>query len=335
MISEPVQMRKIFLLIIPLLVLLLSGTTGYMLLEHTSFVDGLYLTVITITTVGYGDIVPIHPAGRVFTVFLVFSGVGYVMYLFSKITETMVEGGLQKIVERRKMHKKIAKLRDHYIVCGFGRIGKEICLILEENNRPFVVIEREEEVIKEIERNQYIELMGEASDDDVLLAAGIKRARGLIAVVSSDADNLYITLTARGLNPDLFILSRSSGTPGAGRKLTRAGASRVISPYAIGARRMAQIIVRPTVMDFIDLAMQAGELGLRMEELVVGDNAFFVDKTLMESGLRKKYDVIVVAIKRGDEPMMFNPKPTARIQPGDILIVLGDCNQITALEKVI
>jgi voltage-gated potassium channel len=257
------------------------------------------------------------------------------MYLFSKITETMVEGGLQKIVERRKTQKKIAKLHDHYIVCGFGRIGKEICLILQENNRPFVVIERDEEIIKDIERSQYIELMGEASDDDILLEAGIKRARGLIAVVSSDADNLYITLTARGLNPDLFILSRSSGIPGVSRKLTRAGASRVISPYAIGARRMAQIIVRPTVMDFIDLAMQAGELGLRMEELLVSNNAFFVDKTLMESGLRKKYNVIVVAIKRGDEPMMFNPKPNALIQPGDILIVLGDCDQITALEKVI
>jgi voltage-gated potassium channel len=328
-------MRKIIFLIVPLLVLMFCGTFGYMLLENTSFVDGLYLTVITITTVGYGDIVPIHPAGRLFTIFLVFSGVGYVMYLFSKITEAMVEGGLQKIVERRKMHKKIAKMRDHYIVCGFGRIGKEISLILQENSRPFVVIERDEEIIKHIERSQYIKLMGEASDDDILLEAGIKRARGLIAVVSSDADNLYITLTARELNPDLFILSRSSGIPGVSRKLTRAGASRVISPYAIGARRMAQIIVRPTVMDFIDLAMQAGELGLRMEELLVSDNAFFVDKTLMESGLRKKYDVIVVAIKRGDEPMMFNPKPNARIQPGDILIVLGDCNQITALEKVI
>lgn len=329
------NMRKIILFIAPLLLILFLGPIGYMLLENTSFLDGLYLTVITITTVGYGDIVPIHPSGRLFTVLLVFSGVGYVMYLFGTITDAMVEGGWRKIVERRKMHKKIAQLHDHYIVCGFGRIGMEICSILQENNRPFVVIERDEDVVKEIEGLGYFELMGEASDDDILLDAGIKQARGLIAVVSSDADNLYITLTARGLNPDLFILSRSSGARGVGRKLARAGASRVISPYSIGARRMAQLIVRPTVIDFIDLAMQASELGLRMEELVVSVNAKIVGKKLLESGLRKKYDVIVVAIKRGDEPMIFNPKPEETIMSGDILIVLGNSDHITALEKVI
>jgi voltage-gated potassium channel len=328
-------MRKFILFIAPMLLILVCGPIGYMLLENTSFVDGLYLTVITITTVGYGDIVPIHPAGRLFTVLLVFSGVGYVMYLFGTITEAMVEGGLKKIVERRKMNKKIARLHDHYIVCGFGRIGKEICSILKENNRPFVVIERDEEVIREIDRLDYIDLMGEASDDDVLLNTGIKRARGLIAVVSSDADNLYITLTARGLNPDLFILARSSGVPGVARKLERAGASRVISPYSIGARRMAQLIVRPTVMDFIDLAMHAGELGLRMEELVVSEDTPVVGKTLLQSGFRKKYDVIVIAIKRGEYPMIFNPKPNERILAGDILIVLGDVEHVSALEKVI
>lgn len=328
-------MRKFILFIAPLLLILFLGPVGYMLLENTSFFDGLYLTVITITTVGYGDIVPIHPAGRLFTVLLVFCGVGYVMYLFSQITEAMVEGGLQKIVERRKMDKKIARLQEHYLVCGFGRIGMEICSILKENNRPFVVIERDEDVVKEIERLDYIELVGDASDDDVLLAAGIERARGLIAVVGTDADNLYITLTARGLNPDLFIMARSSGVRGVARKLKRAGASRVISPYSIGARRMAQLIIRPTVMDFIDLAMHADELGLFMEELVVSDKAPFAGKKLIDSGLRKKYNVIVIAIKRGDEPMMFNPKANVFILAGDILIVLGDSDNIRALEKII
>jgi voltage-gated potassium channel len=328
-------LRKVILLVVLFLLILSVGTIGYMTLENTSLIDGLYLTAITITTVGYGDIVPIHPAGRLFTVVLVFCGVSYVMYLFGKITESMVEGGLRRIVERRKMHKKIARLKDHYIVCGFGRIGMEICSILKENNRPFVVIERDKEVVREVESLGYIELMGEASDDDVLLDAGIQRAKGLIAVVSSDADNLYITLTARGLNPDLFILTRSSGVQGVARKLKRAGASRVISPYSIGARRMAQLVVRPTVMDFIDLAMQAGELGLRMEELVISENASIAGKTLVESGLRKQYDIIVVAIKRGDEPMFFNPKPDTRLHAGDILIVLGDSDHIASLERVV
>ncbi|RUM38164.1 MAG: potassium channel protein [Desulfobulbus sp.] len=326
-------MRKIILLIIPLLLILACGTGGYMVFEDSSFVDAFYFTVITITTVGYGDVVPVHPAGRLFTVVLVFSGAGYVMYLFGQITEAMVEGGVQKIVGRRKMHKKIAKLNNHYIVCGFGRIGREICSILRENNRSFVVLERDEEVVRDIDKLGYIVLMGEASDDDVLIDAGIKRARGLIAVVSSDADNLYITLTARGLNQDLFILSRSSGTPGVGRKLKRAGASRVISPYAIGARRMAQLIVRPTVMDFLDFAMKSSELGLLMEEIIVSEEASFVGKTLLESGLRKKYDIIVVAIKRGSQPMIFNPKPDTKIMAGDILILLGDSSHIARLEK--
>lgn len=326
-------MRNILLFILPFLLILACGTGGYMFFEDATFIDALYLTVITITTVGYGDIVPVHPAGRLFTVLLVFSGVGYVMYLFGKITEAMVEGGLKRIVWRRKMTKKIASLNDHYIVCGFGRIGREICLILGENNREFVVIERDADVVKEIDKLGCLVLMGEASDDDVLIETGIKRARGLIAVVSSDADNLYITLTARGLNKNLFILSRSSGIPGVGRKLKRAGASRVISPYAIGARRMAQLIVRPTVMDFIDFAMKSSELGLRMDEVLVSESAAIAGKSLMESGLRKKFNIIVVAIKRSNDPMIFNPQPGEQILAGDILILLGDSGHISRLEK--
>ncbi|MDU9048922.1 MAG: potassium channel protein [Candidatus Electrothrix sp. Rat3] len=328
-------MRKYLLFIAPLLIFLVIGPAGYIFLEGTSFLDGLYLTIITISTVGYGDIAPTTSAGRLFTVLLIFSGVGYVMYMFSQITEAMVEGGLQRFVERRKMHKKMTKLQDHYIVCGFGRIGQEICSILRENNRSFVVIENNDEVIREIDQLGYIELQGDASDDDILLEAGIKNARGLVAVVSTDAENLYITLTARGLNPNLFILTRSSGTAGVAKKLKRAGASKVISPYAIGAHRMAQLIVRPTVVDFLDLAMQARELGLCMEELLVTAHTSFVNTTLMKSGLRSKYDIIVVAIKRPDIPMIFNPGPNTEIQQNDILIVLGDNQQISALEKTL
>jgi len=304
-----------------------------MILENTTFWDGMYLTIITIATVGYGDMVPIHPAGKVFTIFLVFAGAGLVMYTFGKITEVMVEGSLQKILERRKMDKKIARLHDHFIICGFGRIGKVIGEILADAGRPFVVIERDEEELRELDNLDYISVAGEASEDDVLLTAGIERASGLIAVVSTDADNLYITLTARGLNPSLFILARSSGSRGTRTKLLRAGASKVISPYYIGARRMAQLLLRPTVTDFIDLAMYAGELGLRLEEIPVRESASFANKNLMDSGIRKRYDVIVVAIKRDGGEMLFNPKPDTMILPGDIMIVLGQSDQITALEK--
>ncbi|HHD56579.1 MAG TPA: potassium channel protein [Desulfobulbaceae bacterium] len=325
-------MRKFAIVLILFIVIIFGGTFGYMLLENTTFWDGMYLTIITIATVGYGDMVPIHPAGKVFTIFLVFAGAGLVMYTFGKITEVMVEGGLQKILERRKMDKKIARLHDHYIICGFGRIGDVICEILADAGRPFVVIERDEEVLKELDNLGYIAVAGEAAEDDILLAAGIERASGLIAVVSTDADNLFITLTARGLNPKLFILARSSGSRGTRTKLLRAGASKVISPYYIGARRMAQLILRPTVTDFIDLAMYAGELGLKLEEILVSENASFVNKNLMDTGIRKRHDVIVVAVKREGGEMLFNPKPDTMIMPGDIMIVLGESDHINALE---
>lgn len=326
-------MRHLKVIVLFFAAIMLVGTSGYMIFEDFSFWNSVYLTAMTITTVGYGDIVPVHFFGRVFTVFLVFSGVGFVLYTFSRLAEAMVEGGLRNILERRKMDKKVAQLRNHYIVCGYGRIGKVICQILKENKRPFVVIENDAEEIRNIEAEGFFALLGEAADDETLIKAGIKEARGLIGVVSTDADNVFITLTARGLNPGLFILTRSSGAVGSDTKLLRAGASKVISPYYIGARRMAQLVVRPTVIDFIDLTMHAGELGLRMEEMLISEKASFVNKNLMESGLRKKYDIIVVAIKRQGDEMLFNPKPDTVILPGDILIVLGDHEQISALEK--
>jgi len=328
-------MRKFVYITFFFIGLLVAGTTGFMMFEDFSFWDSIYLTAMTITTVGYGDIVPVNPTGKVFTIFLVFTGVGFVLYAFSRLAETMVEGGLRNILERRKMNKKVAQLRNHYIVCGYGRIGKVICEILKENGRPFVVIENDDDEIRNIEAEGFFALQGGASDDEMLITAGIKEALGLIAVVSTDADNVFITLTARGLNPGLFILARSSGTLGSDTKLMRAGASKVISPYYIGARRMAQLIVRPTVIDFIDLTMYAGELGLRMEEMRVGKKASFANKKLMDSGIRQQYDIIVVAIKREGEEMIFNPRPDTMILPEDILIVLGDHSQITELEKAV
>ncbi len=316
--------------------LLFVGTTGYMVLEGSSMLDALYMTVITITTVGYGEVFPLGPSGRLFTIALIVVGVSFVLYLFGNITEAMVEGSLQRILGRKKMEKKVARLKDHYIVCGFGRIGKVICSVLKENNRAFAVIEHDQEQIRQIEELGYLSLQGEASNDEMLLAAGIKRAKGLIAVVSSDADNVYITLSAKGLNPNLFILARSSGEEGSEVKLLRAGANKVISPYYIGACRMAHLLVRPTVIDFIDLTVHAGELGLRLEEMRVTDKADFIkNKSLKETNIRKEYDLIVVAIKRDQGEMLFNPSPDTTILPGDILVVLGEHDHINSFEKLL
>ena len=326
-------MQKIFFAVFMLVMILCIGTSGYMLIENGSFIDSLFMSVITITTVGYGEVIPLSPMGKYFTICLILVGVGFVLYLVGEVTESMVEGGLRKIMGRNNMEKRVAALKDHYIVCGFGRIGKVICKNLKESKLPFVVVESDTQEVQKIDELGYLALPGTASSDEMLLKAGIKQAKGLIAVVSSDAENVYIILSARGLNPNLFIMARSSGTEGAETKLLRAGANKVVSPYSIGAHRMAQLVVRPTVVDFLDLTVSGGELGLRLEELRVSEHSALAGKRLMDSGLRKEYDLIVVAIKREKGEMHFNPKPQTLILAGDILVVLGEHEHISALEK--
>lgn len=328
-------MPKSVTAILMLCFVLAFGTSGYMFLEHSSFLDSLYMTMITISTIGYGEIFPLSTKGRIFTMILIVFGVGLVMFIFSKITEAVVEGELRTIYGRLSMKKKVTELTEHYIICGFGRIGRVICNLLKEADKPFVVIENSPEVIQELSELNYLFLDGEASSDDMLLKAGIKRAKGLISAVSSDADNVYITLSARGLNNDLYIMARSSGADGGETKLLRAGANRVISPYYIGACRMAQHILRPTVTDFIDLTVHGGELGLRMEELAVSDHGRIVNNTLMDSNIRRDFNLIVVAIKRSHGEMLFNPNPNSMILQDDTLIVLGDYTKIKELEKIV
>jgi voltage-gated potassium channel len=326
-------MRKILILAFVFVLLVIVGTCGFMFLEGMDFSTAIYFTIITMFTVGYGDIFPKQFAGRIFTIFFVMISVSFVFYAFINAVETIIEGELRGVYKRRKMNKEIARLRDHYIVCGFGRIGREICRIFKEHHRPFVVIEKDEEAFRLLEEMGYLRLQGNAADDEILLEAGIQCAKGLVTVVASDADNLFVTLTARELNGNLFIMARSSGGHGVQLKLKRAGATKVISPYSIGARRMAHLIIRPTVADFIDLTMRAGDLDLMMEELQVSTTSQLNGKNLIESEIRKKYDVIVVAIKRQDGTMLFNPRSETVIMARDILIVLGGRDHILGLGK--
>jgi voltage-gated potassium channel len=326
-------MKKIIISILILFGILIYGTTGYMLIEGCGLTDAFYMTVISITTVGFNEVIPLSPAGRYFTIVLIFGGVGLFLFIVSLITQAMVEGGLQTFLGRRHMEKKLAVLKDHYIVCGFGRIGKVISKILHENRRTFVIIENNPDEISTIEELGYLVLRGDSTSDEILKKANINNAKALIAVTSSDADNVYIILSARVLYPDIYILARSSGKIGAETKLLRAGANKVFSPYEIGARRMAQSLVRPTVIDFIDLTVHDGELGLRLEELQVSNKATFANKTLMQSGIRSEHDLIVVAIKRQKGEMLFNPNQNTEIMPGDILVVLGEHTNIQGLEK--
>lgn len=315
--------------------ILLTGIVGYMYFENISMIDALYMTVITISTVGYGDMVPVHTSGKIFTVFMVFCGVGYVMYMFSKIMETVVEGGLRELMGKRLMAKELARLKDHFIICGYGRIGKVISSTLDENEQRFVVIENDPDEFQNIAHAGHTVIQGDASEDEILKKAGINSAKGLIAVVSTDADNVFITLTARGLSPKINILARSSGAQGSKRKLKRAGADCVISPYTIGGMRMAHSVIRPNVIDFLEATMGVDEYNLQIEELAVGETADLAGETLMDSNIRKNFDIIVIGIKRGADNMLFNPKPDTVILANDILIVLGKRQQISELKKSI
>jgi len=315
------SINRIINVILALVAMLVIGSVGYMVLEGWSFFEGLYMTVISLTTVGFGEVRPLGYSGRVFTILLIFSGIGLMFYVVSTITQMVVEGQLKDVVGRRRLQKSIRNLKDHYIICGFGRIGEVIARELHNNGIPIVVVDNDPERLPVLERSGYLHLFGNATQEDLLIAAGIDRAKGLVSVCSSDADNVYIVLTARSLNPNLNIVARA-GESGSEQKLLRAGANNVISPYELGGHRMAQTILRPTVVDFMDMAMGEG-IDLSLEEIPVGGGAEIIGLPLKDSGIRQRLDLIIVAIKRLDGTMLFNPQPDTVILPGDTLIALG------------
>jgi len=329
---NPVKDLRISLLILLLLVSL--GTAGYMAIEHWRFLDAFYMTIITLGTIGFQEVHPLSDAGRVFTILLIIFGVSVLGYTVGKLAQIMFEGQFQRFLGRKKVEKSIDALRDHYIICGYGRIGALICREFAAKPLAFVAIENNPLVIEKLEEDNVLFLRGTATEDEILLKAGIKRAKGLVSVVSSDTENVYITLTARGLNPDLYILARS-GEAGSELKLQRAGANKVVSPYHIGGSRMAQAILRPNVVDFIEIATGRGHIDLQMEEIFIPEQSPFAGQNLLDAGLRRDTGVIIVGIKKGNGKMVFNPNSHSLIEARDTLIVLGQPQEIMKLENLV
>ncbi len=309
-----------FALLLPVLVVF-GGTAGYMIFEGWGFLDAFYMTVLTISTVGYGEVHPLSATGKFLSILIILLGVGSVGFAVGTASRLMLENRIRAVLGRRFM-KSIQKLRNHYIICGFGRMGRIICEELTEKGIPLVVLENDEEVLEEIERLGYAYMKADATSDEELVAAGIERAAGLVSVVTDDAQNVFIVLTARGLNPKLRIVARSAAEESI-KKLVRAGANKVISPYFLGGQRIAQAIMRPTVLDFLENIIQNKEMDLVLDEIRITPRSKLVGTTLATSGLRKDYNIIILAIKSVTGSMDFNPPYNTEIKSGDTLVILG------------
>ncbi len=314
-----------------LFVLIFGGTLGYVIIEGANPFDALFMTVITITTIGYEEYIPLSYKGRIFTIFLALGGVGFFFYILALFSEIVVKNTIENLWGKR-MKKEISKLSNHCILCGFGRIGRYIYDFVK-HDLPVVVIEKNPEVLKELKEKEILHIEGDATSEEILIKAGIERAKYLVAVLGEDAENVYIVLTARNLNPHLYILARADN-PRVEKKLYQAGASRVLSPYVIGARKMALSLLKPNVMDFMELASPELQLDLQIEEIFVEDDSFLAHKNLIESGIREKTNAIILAIKRSTGDMVFNPSPKEIIMPGDILIALGERKKLEILSDL-
>ena len=320
------------LAVLMLSVVTAGGTAGYMTIEGWGAWDALYMTVTTVATVGFREVHPLSGAGQAFTLLLIVSGVGTAFYTATLLATAIVEGGLHRRFERRRIERMLEELHDHFILCGYGRIGSMIAEEFDQQKVPFVIIERSPERVQSVLLRGWLAVAADASRDEVLERVGIHRARGLIAAVGTDAENVYTVLTARVVRPDLFIVARVESDD-AEPKLRRAGADRVISPYHIGATHMAQSALRPAVVDFVQLATSSGPLDLSMEQVKIQDGSGLVGQTIVEAGIRQKFGLIVVAIRRGDGTMDFNPSPESVIRAGDELVVLGRPQSVKALEE--
>ncbi len=311
----------------------IGGIIGYMWIEGWNFLNSFYMVVITLSTVGFMEVLPLSDDGRIMTSFLILGGVGGFAYLIGAFSQLLVEGRLQAILGRRRMQKTIGKLRNHIIVCGYGRIGEIVTKEILSEGWEVVVIENNSELVAGMEAAGIACIEGDATDDDILKLAGLGNAKTLIAALSDEAANVYVTLIARQSNAKVNIIARGNNQTSISR-LEFAGADRVVLPHTIGGLRMAQSVLRPTVTNFIDIAMR-GKIDLQMEELFVTAKSELVGKDLIESKIRPRFNLIIIAIRKGSGEMVFNPGPKEVIEAGDTLLTVGKLTDLSAIGDIL
>lgn len=326
--------QRLMLSLATLVAVLVVGTVGFMLIEGFTLVDALYMTVITVSTTGFREVGELSVTGRLFTIGLILAGVGALGYSLATFIEFLVEGHLRWMVEGRRMQTRIGSLSGHYIVAGIGRVGSIVARELAENGTEFVVIDRCPDCVDRARSEGWLILDGDATEESVLIASGVTRAAGLITALDTDADNLFVTLTARTLNPDIFIVARSS-TESSESKIRTAGANRVMTPSVIGGRRMATMALHPVVSDYLDLVSHGDELEFRLEELEVSESSELVDVSIADAGVRAVTGAYILAIRGADGVMNSNPSPASPIRAHDKLIALGTGEQLAALGRLL
>jgi voltage-gated potassium channel len=332
-IRESQYARHIGISICLIVAVLMTGIVGYILIEHMTFTQALYMTIITISTVGFREVKPQSTAGMYFTILIIVTGVSAVLFFLAGAFEYVLSEVLGDVWGRRRMMNNISKLTNHYIICGYGRVGMSVAEELSDQGKHFVVIERDEGRFNECVADGHFAVHGSATDNDNLVASGIERAVGLVSALRSDADNLFVVLTARTMNPNLLLVARAD-QPESEQKLEMVGADRVISPHKIAGRRMANLLVRPGACEFLDVAMVSNLPEYFLSELKVAQGASLAGQTIKESSLRERTGVSILAVrKEGDK--LFNPNPGVDtfIEEGDILVLIGTPEQMTLMEQ--
>jgi voltage-gated potassium channel len=309
--------------------MIVIGAVGFRTIEGYSWLDSIYISVQTVTTVGYGDLTPASASGRIFSIFLMLTGVGTVLYALTVLAQAVIQSEMVEAFDFRRKLKEMEKMDGHYIVCGAGRVGRRIIRNLQRQKLPFVIMESDEKRLVDFESDGSVFIIGDATSEENLIKAGVKRAKGLATCLPDDADNVYVVLTARGLNSKLHIVARAVEEQ-AEPKLIRAGASRVVAPTIIGSQSMARALLKPAIADFMD-SIVAETLDLVFEEIAIEANSPYANKCLKNTNLMSELSLMVVAIRRKDGELAFQPKGETLVNDGDLLIVIGKAESVQSL----